>query len=192
MRLHDGVMTRIDDAFAAVPRACFLPPDQRPFAQEDRPLPIGYDATNSQPWTVRYMLEHLDVCSGHRVLDVGSGSGWTTALLAYLVGETGQVVGVEIVPELVQMGRANLRQVTWARIEQASPGRLGWPEEAPYDRILVSADGGRVPQELTEQLAPDGRMVLPVSGAMVVCRHVDGRISQRATGGSFRFVPLQP
>ena len=76
----------LDDAFAAVPRADFLPPDQRAYAHQDRPLAIGFGATNSQPWTVRYMLRLLDARPGDRVLDVGSGSGWTTALLAHLTG----------------------------------------------------------------------------------------------------------
>ena len=88
-------MARLDDAFDVVARADFLPPKVRPYADLDRALAIGHDATNSQPYTVRYMLEHLDAQPGHKVLDVGSGSGWTTALLAYLVGESGTVIGGE-------------------------------------------------------------------------------------------------
>lgn len=185
--------TRLDDAFAAVPRADFLPPDQRPYADVDAPLPIGYGATNSQPWTVRYMLSLLGVASGQRVLDVGSGSGWTSALLGWLVGPGGSVVGVDLVPELVDMGREALgERFGWVRLELADRGALGWPAGAPYDRILVSADGRRVPNELVEQLAPGGRMVLPAAQEMVVVeKDAEGRVVRHATGDRFNFVPLR-
>ena len=185
-------MNPLDAAFAAVPRADFLPVDQRPLADYDAPLPIGHGATNSQPWTVRYMLARLGVQPGDRVLDMGAGSGWTTALLAHLAGAAGEVVGVEIVPELVAMAREHLGdRYPTARIEQATPGVLGWPPAAPYDRILVSADGGRVPADLEEQLAPGGRMVLPAGNQMwIVERDEQGRLMRRETGDLFRFVPL--
>ncbi len=185
--------TRLDDAFAAVPREGFLPPEQRAFADLDRPLPIGYRATNSQPWTVRYMLRLLDAGPGDRVLDVGSGSGWTTGLLGWLVGESGSVVGVDIVPELVAMARGHLgERFGWVRFEVAREGVLGWPDGAPFDRILVSADGGAVPSALVDQLAPGGRMVLPVDGDMVqVDKDGNGRVSRHTTGDRFAFVPLR-
>ena len=100
--------SRLDDAFDAMPRAGFLPADVRRFAHEDRSLPIGHGATNSQPWTVRYMLTALDVPPACRVLDVGSGSGWTAALLGHLVGAGGSVIGVDIVADLVEMSRRHL------------------------------------------------------------------------------------
>lgn len=186
-------MARLDDAFDVVARADFLPPPVRPFADLNRPLAIGHDATNSQPWTVRYMLEHLDPQPGDKVLDVGSGSGWTTALLAYLVGEQGSVIGVDIVPDLVTMGRAHLSdRFPWARIGLAEGEVLGWPDEAPFDRILVSADGGRIPEELEAQLAAGGRMVLPAAQRItIVDKDVDGRITRSAAAGMFSFVPLR-
>ena len=185
--------SRLDAAFAAVPRADFLPPSLRSLAGLDEPLPIGHGATNSQPWTVQYMLRQLDVQPGDRVLDVGSGSGWTTALLGHLTGETGAVIGVDLEPDLVAMGRDNLRgRFDWVRFELAEPGVLGWPTEAPYDRILVSADAGRVPRELEEQLAPGGRMVLPAAQEMmVVDRSLSGEITRTPTDGRFSFVPLR-
>ncbi|HHU38203.1 MAG TPA: protein-L-isoaspartate O-methyltransferase [Propionibacterium sp.] len=185
--------TRLDDAFAAVPREDFLPPDQRAFAHQDRPIPIGHRATNSQPWTVRYMLRHLDARPGHRVLDVGSGSGWTAGLLGWLVGPEGLVVGVEIVPELVEMARGHLGdRFGHVRFEVARQRVLGWPDEAPYDRILVSADGRIVPDALLDQLAPGGRMVLPVDGDMYVLdKDAEGVVSRRKTGDRFVFVPLR-
>lgn len=185
--------TRLDDAFLAVDRAGFLPPDQRPFAHLDKPLPIGHRATNSQPYTVRYMLRLLDAQPGDRVLDVGSGSGWTVGLLGWLVGPEGSVVGVDIVPELVEMARAHLgERFGWVRVELAADDVLGWPGDAPYDRILVSADGRVLPDALVEQLAPGGRMVLPVDGQMyVIERDAAGAVRRRNTGDWFSFVPLR-
>jgi len=178
-------------AFRAVARRGFLPPDVRAEESFDGPLPIGYGQTNSQPWTVGYMLDLLDVRPGHRVLDVGAGSGWTTALLAHLVGASGQVIGVERVPALTAFGRANLaaHAFAWARIEQARPGLLGWPDAAPYDRILVSAMAEALPEDLLDQLAPDGVMVVPVAGEMVRVRRAGDEVSVERSG-AFAFVPL--
>lgn len=189
----DGARDRARAALRAVPRRSFLPPDQRRFADEDRPLPIGWGATNSQPWTVAFMLRLLDPRPGERVLDVGSGSGWTTALLARLVGTAGSVIGVEIVPDLVTMGRANLGEdYPQARIELATAETLGWPDGAPYDRILVSADGGKIPASLEDQLAPGGRMVIPADDRMwVVDKDPGGDIVRSHTDGAFRFVLLR-
>ncbi|MDN5570842.1 MAG: protein-L-isoaspartate O-methyltransferase [Propionibacteriaceae bacterium] len=175
-----------------MPREDFLPADVRGLADLDRPLPIGHGATNSQPWTVRYMLRHLDARPGNRVLDVGSGSGWTAALLGWLVGDQGAVIGVDVVPELVTMAREHLAsRFAWVRFELAEAGVLGWPQDGPYDRILVSADGGRVPPELEEQLAPGGRMVIPADQQMVVIeRSASGVLTRAETGDLFTFVPL--
>jgi protein-L-isoaspartate(D-aspartate) O-methyltransferase len=187
--------SRSDAAFAAVPRRAFLTADQVRFAALDRPLPIGHGQTISQPTTVRHMLDLLDVQPGARVLDVGCGSGWTTALLAYLAGPTGTVLGVEIVPELVELGRANLAGLPAdarrgaARIVPAEPGVLGLPEEAPFDAILVSAEAESLPASLVEQLRVDGVMVVPVAGRMT-------RVRRAVTGvdvvrlGPYSFVPL--
>ncbi|SER93847.1 protein-L-isoaspartate O-methyltransferase family protein [Corynebacterium cystitidis] len=181
-------MERISEAMKAVERSGFLPPNARQHAHRDQPLSIGYQQTNSQPTTVRIMLELLDPQPGEKILDVGSGSGWTTALLAHLVGPDGQVEGVEIVEELVAFGQANV-QAPNARIRQAG-NVLGVPEEAPFDKILVSAEAKRIPQELVDQLAPGGVMVLPVGNTMMrVVKHSDGEISTSQHGG-FIFVPL--
>src|SRR5690606_6754907 len=141
-------------AMAATPRSGFLPRPQRLFASLDAPLPIGAGQTNSQPSTVRRMLELLDVRGGDRVLDVGAGSGWTTAILGRLVGRSGSVLGVELVPELAEFGSANVERagMPWARVERAHPGVLGAPEGGPYDRILVSAEPRELPRELVDQL----------------------------------------
>ncbi len=116
------------------------------------------------------MLRLLEVAPGQRVLDVGSGSGWTTALLAHLVGPTGAVLGVELEPSLVMFGSANLAATgqPWASIRPATPGVLGVPDHAPYDRILVSAEPATLPQQLVDQLGDGGRLVIPVRGTMTL------------------------
>lgn len=180
-------MGRLDEAFTACPRAEFLPADVRGRAAYDGPLQIAGGQTNSQPRTVADMLRLLDVQPGQHVLDVGSGSGWTTALLAHLVGPTGRVRGVEVVPELVEWGRANVARtgMEWASIEPAIPGVLGLPAHAPYDRVLVSAEADALPQSLREQLAEDGVMVAPVAGRMLVVTR-----TAVTKHGHYRFVPL--
>lgn len=185
-------MDPVPGAFEATPRAGFLPPEVRHRAPYDGPLPIGHGQTGSQPRTVKAMLRLLAVAPGQRVLDVGSGSGWTTALLAHLVGPTGEVRGVELVPELVSFGRANLAAVgrPWARIDQAERGVLGDPGHAPYDRVLVSAGANELPSDLVAQLGPGGRLVVPVRGEMllVVAAEDGPRVTRH---GSYRFVPLR-
>ena len=185
-------MDAVGAAFDAVPRAGFLPEAARWRAGFDGPITIGRGQTNSQPRTVADMLRLLDVHPGQRVLDVGSGSGWTTALLAHLVGPGGSVAGVELEPELATWGERNLRNTaySWASIRCAERGVLGLPEGAPYDRILVSAEARELPGVLVAQLAPDGRMVLPVRGTMtlVVC---SGGRTTTSRHGSYRFVPLR-
>jgi protein-L-isoaspartate(D-aspartate) O-methyltransferase len=186
---------RVSAAFEACPRTHFLRRRDRHDAGQDHPLPIGYGQTSSQPSTVATMLRLLDVHPGARVLDVGSGSGWTTALLAHLTGPQGSVVGVELVPELAAWGGQNLAAThqPWAQVVVAQEGVLGVPAEAPFDRILVSAEARRLPQELVDQLAAGGRMVLPVLGEMlVVTREGPGPEDLLILRfGAYRFVPLR-
>jgi protein-L-isoaspartate(D-aspartate) O-methyltransferase len=184
---------RVQAAFEAVRREDFLTSDQRANAALDRALPIGYQQTNSQPRTVSNMLVLLDVRTGQRVLDVGSGSGWTTALLGTLVGPDGAVHGVELVPELVAWSRENLRAyaMPWTRIHQASEDELGLAAEGPFDRILVSAEASELPQSLVDQLADGGLMVVPVAGRLLSVERGPGGDVTVHRHGHYAFVPLR-
>lgn len=184
---------RVRAAFDAVRREDFLPSGQRDNAGLDRALPIGFEQTNSQPRTVANMLTLLDVQPGHRVLDVGSGSGWTTALLGRLVGPQGAVLGVELVPELVEWSRENLRgyAMDWTAVRPAIPDRLGLPEEAPFDRILVSAEARELPRPLVDQLADGGVMVVPVSGRLAAVERRSADDIDVHEHGHYQFVPLR-
>ncbi|MGO4363183.1 protein-L-isoaspartate O-methyltransferase [Terrabacter sp. 2TAF16] len=183
---------RVQQAFAAVPRAGFLPRGARSRAGHDGPILIGHGQTNSQPRTVADMLRLLDVQPGQRVLDVGSGSGWTTALLAHLTGPTGEVVGVELEPALARWGAANLAasRMPWAEIHEAAAGVLGAPDRGPWDRILVSAEAQTLPQPLVDQLGDPGRLVLPVAGSMTLVVRDHGTLVT-SRHGHYRFVPLR-
>jgi protein-L-isoaspartate(D-aspartate) O-methyltransferase len=185
---------RVLDAVARLSRARFVPEELRERGDDDRPLPIGFGQTISQPYVVAYMTERLGLSGGERVLEVGTGSGYQTALLALLAGV---VFSVEIVPELAERARLLLRgELGLANLRlRVGDGTLGWPEEAPFDRIVVTAAGPEVPPALLEQLGPGGRMILPVgpdpSGQVLrlVDRRGGGEVSE-ADVLPVRFVPL--
>ena len=182
----------VHSAFDAVPRTAFLPIGMRRHWRADRPLPLSQGQTNSQPSTVEAMLDLLDVRPGHKVLDVGAGSGWTTALLAHLVGPEGSVLGVERIADLALGARAALDATgPWpqARVRVTTPGVLGAPMEAPCDRILVSAEATHLPRGLVRQLGPEGVMVIPIDGVMTRVERRDGS-THVSHHGLYVFVPL--
>ncbi|WP_299298639.1 protein-L-isoaspartate O-methyltransferase [uncultured Brachybacterium sp.] len=189
---HGSGGDRVAEAFRAVPRAPFLPVGLRRRAGQDEPLPIGEGQTNSQPTTVWNMLHLLGVREGDRVLDVGAGSGWTTALLAQLVGPTGTVLGIERQASLLGPARGALEAAVpdgRAEIREARPGVLGAPADAPFDRILVSAGAHQRPPELVAQLGEDGVMVIPIRGVMHrLVRRGDTVLDTQH--GRYLFVPL--
>jgi len=151
---------RVLAALARVPRHLFMPEDVRAFAYDDRPLPIGLGQTISQPFIVAYMSEALALEPTHRVLEIGTGSGYQAAVLAELAAE---VYSIEIVGALADRARAILLAQGYRNIEvRHGDGYAGWPERAPFDRIIVTAAPAAVPPALVEQLAVGGRLIAPV------------------------------
>lgn len=184
-------MKSLDEAFRVVPRASFLPEDVRDAASMDIALPIGFGQTNSQPSTVSRMLQWLSPQPGNNVLDIGCGSGWTTALLAWLVAPNGTVHAVERIPELLIFAKHNCKSIGFVNVQFKLAGEtLGDPDYTPYDRILVSAAAERLPGALLDQLALDGTMVIPVRDSIwVVHKKFDGKVTT-TKHAAYAFVPL--
>ncbi len=151
---------KVLEAFRTVPRHEFVASELQGRAYEDGPLPIGYGQTISQPYMVALMTEAAEIRPGEKVLEVGTGCGYQTAILAQLGA---RVRSVERIPELAEEARARLRRLGWRRIRfRIGDGTLGWPEEAPFEAILVAAGAPRVPDPLIPQLAVEGRLVIPL------------------------------
>lgn len=191
-----GVLTtlEVEEAFMKVDRRFFVPDYLKDQCYGDYPLPIGEAQTISQPSTVAFMLELLSVNKGDRVLDVGAGSCWTTALLASLTGDQGKIIGLERIESLAVYGEKNLEKVNVsnAQVYHAN-GYYGWEEQAPYDRILVSAATDQVPVALLNQLKNGGRLVIPLSdlwGNMLLITKDEKGNLQRKTHAGFVFVPF--
>ena len=153
---------RVLDAFSRVPRERFVPPQLERHAYEDRALPISGGQTISQPLMVAIMTQALRLTGNEKVLEIGTGSAYQAAILSLLARE---VISVERLPELVETARNKLLALGYhnVRVEQAGEA-LGWPQDAPYDAIIVTAGAPDVPRSLVDQLAPGGRMVVPVGG----------------------------
>lgn len=183
-------MDRIAQIMETVHRSRFVRPEHEDDWQIDSPLPIGHGKTDTRPSTLAKMLELLDVQPGQRILDVGTGSGWSTALLATLTGEEGSVIGTELLPELMAFGLANVKAEGLGNttMVNAEADVHGLPDKGPYDRILVSADPTELPDDLVEQLNPGGIMVIPVAG--VLLKVVRGEELTITEHGEYRFSPL--
>jgi len=181
------------DALRQVPREEFVSPDYGHEAYGDHPLPIEAGQTISQPYIVALMIEAARVGVGDCVLEVGAGSGYAAAVIGRIAG---QVIAIERKPELVAVARERLVRLNYANVTIVEgDGTRGWPEGAPYDAILVAAAGSQVPQALIDQLAPGGRLVMPVGGALwaqdlvKLTKLPDGQTKRESLGG-VRFVPL--
>ncbi|MEF3691653.1 MAG: protein-L-isoaspartate O-methyltransferase [Candidatus Moraniibacteriota bacterium] len=184
----------IIEAFANIERVEFVPKDIELSANADVPLPIGFGQTISQPTTVAIMLELLDPREGNKILDIGSGSGWSTALLAYIVGEKGKVIALERIKELCDFGRKNIRKmknINKGTVEIYNmDGSRGYAARAPYDRILVSASGEEICQELKDQLKIGGKLVMPVYNKLHYLEKRGENDFYEEKYPGFMFVPL--
>lgn len=182
---------RVLDAIRTVPRHRFVPPEQAMSAYADHPLPIGHAQTISQPYIVARMAELLELGPGMRILDVGTGSGYTAAVYAQMGAE---VVSIERIHELAASARSLLAELGYVQVEVVEgDGTLGYPPRAPYDAIAVAAAAPDVPPPLTEQLADGGRIVIPLGSAgwqqLVRFRRQGERLT-REVAAQVAFVPL--
>jgi protein-L-isoaspartate(D-aspartate) O-methyltransferase len=180
-------------AFRETPREQFMPAAVRVLAYEDRPVPIGYGQTISQPYIVAFMTELLDVKQEHRVLEIGTGSGYQAAILSTLARE---VYSIEIMPELARSASATLRRLGYRNVVvREGDGYRGWPERAPFDRIILTAAPPELPKILVDQLKPSGKLVAPIGGRnstqelRLVSKTADGKVHSRAVL-PVRFVPM--
>jgi protein-L-isoaspartate(D-aspartate) O-methyltransferase len=184
---------RVMEALARVPRHEFVPESERRYAYENRPLPIGYGQTISQPYIVALMTDLAEVGPQDKALEVGTGSGYQAAVLAELVG---RVYSIEIIPELAAEAERRLQRLGYEGVRtRVGDGYYGWPEAAPFDLILVTAAASHVPPPLIRQLKPGGRMVIPVGGRfqvqqlMLVEKSSEDEVRTRQVL-PVRFVPL--
>jgi protein-L-isoaspartate(D-aspartate) O-methyltransferase len=183
---------RVLAAMETLPRECFVPPDAVSQAYDDMPLPIGAGQTISQPYIVAYMTEVLDVQESHRVLEIGTGSGYQAAVLAKLASE---VWTIETVPELAAAATEVLRDLGLNNVHvKVGDGYKGWPEQAPFDRIMATAAPEEIPAPLIEQLAAGGRLVIPVGSQggpqwIVVVEKTGAEVVRKRTI-PVQFVPL--
>mgnify|MGYP001617912832 CR=1 FL=1 len=181
-------------AFRKIKREDFLPKDMKNSAGLNEALPIGSGQTISQSLTVAFMLEKLNPKPGQKVLDIGSGSGWTSALLAEIVGEEGKVTALEIVPELKNFGEKNASKYNFIRKKilkfVLADGSKGFKKEAPYDRILVSASARKLPPALKKQLKANGIIVIPIRNSIWVLEKKSENEFVETEYPGFAFVPL--
>jgi protein-L-isoaspartate(D-aspartate) O-methyltransferase len=178
-------------AFRKTPRHLFVPDEHRKQAYNDWPLPIGYGQTISQPYIVALMTQHADIQPEEKVLEIGTGSGYQTAILANLAKE---VYTIEIVDHLCERARSDLRRAGYQNVHvRCGDGYVGWPGQAPFDAVIVTAAPPKIPQPLIDQLKPGGRLIAPVGASdqqLVELRKDErGQITERVIE-YVRFVPM--
>ncbi len=191
LQIHDSLL----EAFSVIPRENFVPPRLQIYAYEDQPLPTIRRQSISQPTTIMVMLQALELQPGDTVFEVGAGVGYQAALISQIIGPTGKLVSLEVIPELVHLARRNLADLglTQAQIFEAD-GSEGYPAEAPYDKAVITAACPTIPQPIIDQLKEGGIVVAPVgdlqSQTMVKGRKVGKRLELTFLG-SFVFVPMK-
>jgi protein-L-isoaspartate(D-aspartate) O-methyltransferase len=185
---------RIIDAFKLVDRIDFVPSEFKDAAYINEPLPIGYGQTISQPLTVAFMLECLSPKPGDRILDIGAGSGWQSALLAQIVGETGKVIAMERIPELAKTARENISKYNFISkniVEVIEDnGSQGYGKLSPYDKIIAAAAASDLPLAWKKQLKINGRIVAPIKNSIIVVNKVEKDRFETKEYFGFSFVPL--
>jgi protein-L-isoaspartate(D-aspartate) O-methyltransferase len=188
-----GISAPVLEVLGRIPRHLFVPEDKRQFAYEDRPLPIGYGQTISQPYIVALMTDLLAVDDDDVILEIGTGSGYQAAVLSPLAK---RVYTIEIVPALAKAAGERLRRLGFDNVTvRQGDGYYGWREHAPFDEIVVTAAASHIPPPLIEQLSRGGRMIIPVGGPffvqrlMMIEKHLDGTVTSRHLL-PVRFVPL--
>ena len=185
---------RIIEAFRKIKRVDFLPKGMENLAELNEALPIGYGQTISQPLVVAFMIEQLQPQPGDKILDVGSGSGWTSALLGEIVGEQGKVIAIEVIPELKDFGEKNVKKYNLVKKGQVqffcADGSKGYKKGAPFDKILVSAAAEKCFPAWKEQLKVGGRIVTPISSSIWLFIKKSEKEFEEIEYPGFAFVPL--
>ncbi len=184
---------KVLEAMRTVPRHAFVPERYQRQAYADRPLPIGYGQTISQPYIVGYMTEMLELDEESKVLEIGTGSGYQAAVAAELAG---RVYSIEIIKALGESGRRRLKELGYKNVQvKVADGYYGWPEKGPFEAIIVTAASSHIPGPLIEQLKPGGRLVIPLGSAwraqelVLLSKGADGTVTSRGLMG-VRFVPM--
>jgi protein-L-isoaspartate(D-aspartate) O-methyltransferase len=187
-----GIKTKgVLDAIRKVPRENFVETKYKKYAYGNYPLPIPGNQTVSQPYTVAFMAELLELEKGQKVLEIGAGSGYNAAVIAYIVDKNGKVLSLEINEDLVEFARKNIKKTGLKNVEvMLSDGSSGYKKEAPYDRIMVTANCPEVPENLVKQLKVGGILVVPVKSVMTKVIKKPDKVCVQEHGG-FSFVPLR-
>ncbi|MBI4981464.1 protein-L-isoaspartate(D-aspartate) O-methyltransferase [Candidatus Woesearchaeota archaeon] len=190
-----GINEKILSAIKSVNRELFISPAQAHLAYENIPLPIGSEQTISQPYTVAFMIQLLEIHPEDKILEVGAGSGYNAAVMSQLTGEKGKIISVELVAELAKQARDNLKKagITNVKVIHGN-GYLGYAKEAPFDKIIVTAGASETPPALIEQLKENGILVIPINRGwgqvMTKIMKKEGRLIA-SEHGEFSFVPLK-
>ena len=188
-----GFSEKILESFSKVKRENFVPKKAREYTYEDTALPIGNSQTISQPYTIAMMLSLLELKKGQKVLEIGSGCGYVLSLISEIIGAKGKIFGIEIIKELIEMSKKNLKEYRNVKIYNIN-GRFGLREKAPFDRILISAANNEISEPLIKQLKNNGVIVAPLGSrfeqSLIAFKKIKGKLKIKKEIPGFIFVPL--